>query len=188
VKPIIVPKRYGKGVLKDDMGYTGLAVVNDVEQPGYDLTIHNIQLADGTKLVFHRGHTERLAKIDGEAFYPAFLEARLGGTFGSAFFDLMRERGIPNITVPITYTDSSNNWFQTDVTLERDVEKSGGLRMGWTQKRIPNPASKARTISPAATSIVKEPAQAVTRNIERVLSVMTERKNWRQTYLARFST
>ena len=128
-RPIIVPKRYGGGVVKDDMGYTGLGVVNDGEQPGYDLTIQSIQLADGTKLVFHRGHTERLTKTDGEAFYPAFLEARLGGTFGSGLFDFMRERGIPSITGPITYRDSNNNWFQTDVTLERDVQKSGGLRL-----------------------------------------------------------
>ena len=140
-RPIIVPKRYGGGTTKDDYGYTGLGVVNDGEQPGYDLTIHNIALKDGTKLVFHRGHTERLTKSDGEAFYPAFLEARLGGTFGSGLFDFMRERGIPSITVPITYRDSNNNWFQTDVTLERDVQKSGGLRLGWTQKRIPDPTS-----------------------------------------------
>jgi pyrimidine deaminase RibD-like protein len=186
-RPTIVPKRYGKGVLKDDMGYTGLAVVNDGEQPGYDLTIQNIQLKDGTKLVFHRGHTERLTRSDGEAFYPAFLEARLGGTFGSGLFDFMRERGVPSITVPITYRDSSNNWFQTDVTFERDVQKSGGLRLGWTQKRIPDPNSEAMTISPAATSIVIEPAHAVTRNVERVLSVMTERKNWRRTDLAKLA-
>lgn len=141
-RPIIVPKRYGGGTTKDDYGYTGLGVVNDGEQPGYDLTIHNIELKDGTKLVFHRGHTERLTKSDGEAFYPAFLEARLGGTFGSGLFDFMRERGIPSITVPITYRDSNNNWFQTDVMLERDVQKSGGLRLGWTQKQIPEPRSE----------------------------------------------
>jgi pyrimidine deaminase RibD-like protein len=141
-RPIIVPKRYGGGTTKDDYGYTGLGVVNDGEQPGYDLTIYNIQLKDGTKLVFHHGHTERLTKSDGEAFYPAFLEARLGGTFGSGLFDFMREQGIPSITVPITYRDSSNNWFQTDVTFERDVQKSGGLRLGWKQKRIPNPDSE----------------------------------------------
>jgi hypothetical protein len=135
-------KRYGGGTTKDDFGYTGLGVVNDGEQPGYDLTIHNIQLADGTKLVFHRGHTERLTKSDGEAFYPAFLEARLGGTFGNGLFDFMREQGIPSITVPITYRDSYNNWLQTDVTFERDVQKSGGLRLGWKQKRIPNPDSE----------------------------------------------
>jgi len=110
-RPIIVPKRYGGGVTKDDFGYTGLGVVNDGEQPGHDLTIHNIQLKDGTKLVFYRGHTERLTETDGEVFYPAFLEMRLGGTFGSGLFDFMRERGIPSITVPITYRDSSNNWF-----------------------------------------------------------------------------
>ncbi len=142
-RPIIVPKRYGGGNTKDDFGYTGLGVVNDGEQPAYDLAIHKIQLADGTKLVFHRGHTERLTKTDGEAFYPAFLEARLGGTFGSALFDFMRERGIPSITVPITYRDSNNNWFQTDVTFERDVQKSGGLRLGWTQKRIPEPTPES---------------------------------------------
>src|SRR5215469_13552924 len=141
-RPIIVPKRYGGGVTKDDFGYTGLGVVNDGEQPGHDLTIHNIQLKDGTKLVFYRGHTERLTETDGEVFYPAFLEMRLGGTFGSGLFDFMRERGIPSITVPITYRDSSNNWFQTDVTFERDVQRSGGLRLGWKQKRIPIPYSE----------------------------------------------
>jgi hypothetical protein len=119
------------------MGYTGLGVLNDGEQPGYDLTIHDVQLDDGTKLVFHGGHTERLTKSDGEAFYPAFLDARLGGTFGSELFDFMRERGIMKITVPIRYRDSNNSWYQTDVTLERDVQKSGGLRLGWTQKQIP---------------------------------------------------
>ena len=59
------------------MGYTGLGVVNDGERPAYDITIRNISLKDGTKLVFHGGQTERLTKSDGEAFYPAFLEARL---------------------------------------------------------------------------------------------------------------
>jgi pyrimidine deaminase RibD-like protein len=141
-RPIIVPKRYGGGTTKDDFGYTGLGVINDGERPGYDLTIHSVQLADGTKLVFHRGHTERLSKNDGEAFYPVFLEARLGGTFGSALFDFMRERGIPSVTVPITYRDSDNNWFQTDITFDRDVQKSGGLRLGWKQKRIPHPDSE----------------------------------------------
>lgn len=141
-RPVIVPKRYGKGVLKDHMGYTGLAVVNDGEQPAYDITIHNIQINDGAKLTFHCGQTERLTKNDGEAFYPAFVEMRLGGIFGSGLFDFMRERGVTSITVPITYRNSSDNWFQTDVTLERDVQKSGGLRLGWKQKRIPNSDSK----------------------------------------------
>lgn len=67
---------------------------------------------------------------------------RLGGIFGSGLFDFMRERGIVSITVPITYRDSSDNSFQTDVTLERDVQKSGGLRLGWKQKRIRNPDSE----------------------------------------------
>jgi hypothetical protein len=138
-RPIIVPKRYGGGTTKDEFGYTGLGVVNDGEQPGYDLTMHSIELKDGIKLVFHRGHTGRLTKSDGEAFYPAFLEGRLGGTFGSGLFDFMREGGIASITVPITYRDYNNNWFQTDVILERDVQKSGGLRLGWTQKQIPEP-------------------------------------------------
>jgi pyrimidine deaminase RibD-like protein len=186
-RPIIVPKRFGGGVVKDDMGYTGLGVVNDGEQPGYDLTIHSIQLADGTKLVFHRGHTERLARTDGEAFYPAFLEARLGGTFGSALFDFMRERGTPSITVPITYRDSDNNWFQTDVTLERDVQKTGGLRLGWTQKWISDPTVGVTSISPDPSSIVTEPARAMTRNAETVLSLMTERKNWKRTDLAKLA-
>jgi TIR domain len=149
-RPIIVPKRYGGGTTKGDFGYTGLGVVNDGEQPGYDLTIHNIQLADGTNLVFHRAHTERLTKNDGEAFYPAFLEAKLGGTFGSGLFDFMREQGIPSIAVPITYRDSYNNWFQTDVTFERDVQKSGGLRLGWTQKRISDPTSAAQLPYPVS--------------------------------------
>ncbi len=140
-RPIIVPKRYGGGTMKDDFGYTGLGVVNDGEQPGYDLAIHNIQLADGTKLVFHRGHTERLTKSDEEAFYPAFLEMGSRVIFGSGLFDFMRERSVVCITVPITYRDSNNNWFQTDATLERDVQKSGGLRLGWRQKRIPDPIS-----------------------------------------------
>ena len=138
-RPMIVPKRYGEGVLKDHMGYTGLAVVNDGEQPAYDITIHNVQINEGGKLTFHCGHTERLTKNDGEAFYPAFVEMRLGGIFGSGLFDFMRERGVVSITVPITYRDSGDNSFQTDVTLERDVHKSGGLRLGWTQKPIPAP-------------------------------------------------
>jgi hypothetical protein len=45
------------------------------------------------------------------------------------------------VVPPITYRDFANNWFQTDVTLERDVEKSGGLRLGWTQEQIPDPTS-----------------------------------------------
>ena len=142
-RPMIVPKRYGKGVLKDHMGYTGLAVVNDGEQPAYDITIHNVQINEGGKLTFHCGHTERLTKNDGEAFYPAFVEMRLGGIFGSGLFDFMRERGVVSITVPITYRDSSDNSFQTDVTLERDVQKSGGLRLGWKQRRIRNPDSES---------------------------------------------
>ena len=139
--PSFVPKRYGGGSVKDDMGYTGLGVVNDGEQPAYDITIRNTPLKDGAKLAFHRGQTERLTKGDREAFYPAFVEMKLVGIFGSGLFDFMRERGVPSITVPITYRDSSNNWFQTDVTFERDVQKTGGLRLGWTQKRIPNPDS-----------------------------------------------
>lgn len=63
------------------------------------------------------------------------------GIFGNGLFDFMRERGVAGMTVPITHRDSNNNWFQTDVTLERDVHKSGGLRLGWTQKRIPYPIS-----------------------------------------------
>jgi hypothetical protein len=185
-RPIIVPKRYGGGVVKDDMGYTGLAVVNDGE-PAYDLTISNISIKDGAKLEFHRGHTERLTKSDGEAFYPAFVAMKLGGTFGSGLFDFMRERGILSVTVPITYRDFSNNWFQTDITLERDVEKSGGLRLGWTQKRISGPTSEVMSTSPDASSIVTEPAQAMTRNVETVLSVMTERKNWKRTDLAKLA-
>lgn len=137
-RPIIVPKRYGEGVLKDHTGYTGLAVVNDGE-PAYDIAISNVAIKDGARLEFHGGHTERLTKNDGEAFYPAFVAMKLGGTFRSGLFDFMRERGVTRLTVPITYRDSGNNWFETDVTLERDVEKSGGLRLGWTQKKIPDP-------------------------------------------------
>ncbi len=126
------------------MGYTGLAVINDGET-AYDVSISNISIKDGAKLEFHRGHTERLAKTDGEAFYPAFVGMKLGGTFGSGLFDFMRERGIQRLTVPITYRDFADNWFQTDVTLERDVEKSGGLRLGWTQKRVLDPTSNTDT-------------------------------------------
>jgi hypothetical protein len=140
VRPIIVPKRYGDGVVKDDMGYIGLAVVNDGE-PAYDLTISNVSIRDGAKLEFHRGHTERLTKSDGETFYPAFVATKLGGTFGSGLFDFMREQGIQKLTVPVRYRDFGNNWFQTEITLERDVEKSGGLRLGWTQKQISDPTS-----------------------------------------------
>ena len=139
-RPIIVAKRYGAGVLRDDMGYTGLAVINDGE-PAYDITVSNVPIKDGARLEFHGSHTERLAQNDGEAFYPAFVAMKLGGTFGSGLFDCMRERGLQRLTVPSTYRDSENNWFQTDVTLERDVEESGGLRLGWTQKRISDPTS-----------------------------------------------
>jgi hypothetical protein len=71
--------------------------------------------------------------------------------------------------------------------MERDGEKPGGLRLGWRQKRIPDPTSEAMTLSPAATSIVIEPVQAVKGNVERVLSVMTERQNWRRTDLAKLA-
>lgn len=93
VRPIIVPKRYGGGITKAGMGYTGLAVVNEGE-PAYDVSISNIPIKDGAKLEFHRGHTERLTKTDGEAFYPAFVAMKLSGTFGSGLFDFMRERGV----------------------------------------------------------------------------------------------
>ena len=89
-RPIIVPQRYGGGVVKDDMGYTGLAVINDGET-AYDVSISNISIKDGAKLEFHRGHTERLAKTDGEAFYPAFVGMKLGGTFGSGLFERTRD-------------------------------------------------------------------------------------------------
>ncbi len=136
--PIIVPHRYGKGLLKNDLGYTGLAVVNDGE-PAYDITISNVLLEDGNRIEFQSGHTDRLAKSDGESFYPCFIAAKLGGTFGSGLFDFMRERGIGAIEVSITYRDSSHRWFQTDITLRRDVEKPGGLRLVSHQKRISNP-------------------------------------------------
>jgi pyrimidine deaminase RibD-like protein len=185
-RPVIVPKRYGAGVLKNDMGYTGLAVVNDGE-PAYDLTISSVRIKDGARLNFHHGHTERLTKNDGEAFYPCFIDMKLGGTFGSGLFDFMRERGIKALTVPITYRDFGNCWFQTDITLMRDVEKSGGLRLGWLQKRISDPTSDAISTSPVSSPAVTGPAQAMTRNVETVLSVMTERKNWKRTDLAKLA-
>jgi hypothetical protein len=114
------------------------AVVNDGE-PAYDITISGASLPDGARLAIHRGRTERLTKNDGEAFYPCFIDMKLGGTFGSGLFDFMREREVSILTVPITYRDSGNCWFQTDITLERDVQKSGGLRLGWSQNRISSP-------------------------------------------------
>jgi hypothetical protein len=137
-RPIIVPKRYGKGIVRDHVGYTGLAVVNDGE-PAYDITIPGAPISNGARLAVSSGHTERLTKNDGEAFYPCFIKMALGGSFGSGLFDFMRERGVIALTLPITYRDFENRWFQTDVTLERDVEKPGGLRLGWQQKRIPDP-------------------------------------------------
>jgi hypothetical protein len=68
-------------------------------------------------------------------------EYRARSEFAREALRTMRERGIQSLTVPITYRDFASNWFQTDVTLERDVEKSGGLRLGWTQKQIPDPTS-----------------------------------------------
>src|SRR5260370_20079086 len=130
------------------MGYTGLAVVNDGE-PAYDITISGARLPDGARLAIHRGHTERLTKNDGEAFYPCFIDMKLGGTFGSGLFDFMRERGLSILTVPITYRDSGNCWFQTDITLERDVEKSGGLRLSWRQILISDPTATAGSRSEA---------------------------------------
>ena len=141
-RPVIVPKRYGPGILKNDIGYTGLAVVNDGE-PAYDLTISGVPI-EGGRFAVHHGHTERLTKGDGESFYPCFIDMRLGGTsFGSGLFDFMRERHIPALTVPITYRDADNRWFQTDIAITRDVEKPGGLRLGWSQKQISDPASAA---------------------------------------------
>jgi energy-coupling factor transporter transmembrane protein EcfT len=144
--PIIVPKRYGEGLVKNDLGYTGLAVVNDGE-PAYDITILNVILEDGNRIEFQSGHTERLTKNDGEAFYPCFIAAKLGGTFGSGLSDFMHERGIGAVKVPITYRDSGHRWFQTDITITRDVEKPGGLRLAWHQKRIPNPKDPDAPIS-----------------------------------------
>jgi hypothetical protein len=140
-RPIIVPKRYGGGTTKADFGYTGLGVVNDGEQPGYDLTIHNIQLSDGTKLVFHRGHTERLTKSDGEAFYPAFLEAKLGGTFGSGLFDFMREQvyqASPCQLPTEILTTTGSRRTSPSSGMFRNLKVSGG----WKQKQISNPDSE----------------------------------------------
>src|SRR5216684_3254897 len=92
---------------------------------------------DGAKLAVHGGHTERLTKKDGEAFYACFIEARLGGTFGSALFDFMRQRGIATVTLPITYRDSNNCWFQTDVILERDVEKPAASDLAGNRNGFP---------------------------------------------------
>lgn len=139
VRPIIVPKRYGDGLLKTHLGYTGLAIVNEGDA-AYDITISNVLIENGNRLEFQCGHTDRLTKDDGEAFYPCFIAARLGGTFGSELCDFMRERGIEALTVPITYRDDHNHWFQTDITLVRDVEKPNGLTLNWHQKRISDPA------------------------------------------------
>jgi hypothetical protein len=71
--------------------------------------------------------------------------------------------------------------------LERDVQKSGGLRLGWKQKRIPDPASEVMAPSPDVSSTVIQPVPPTTRNVETLLSVMTEHKNWKRTDLARLA-
>jgi hypothetical protein len=137
-RPIVIPKRYGPGILKNHMGYTGLAVIND-GTPAYDISIANVSLGSQATIEFHCGRTERLSQDEGETFYPAFIQARLGGTFGSALFDFMVKEGVPIVVVPITYRDQDSRWYQTDVRLARDAEKSGGLRLEWKQRRIPTP-------------------------------------------------
>jgi len=139
-RPLVVPKRYGAGVLKHHLGYKGLAVMND-GTPAYDVSVSNVALGSRATLVFQGGHTERLTQADDEAFYPAFIQARLGGTFGAALASFMVEEGIETVTVPLTYRDQESRWYQTDVALSRDVEKSGGLRLDWKQRAIPAPTS-----------------------------------------------
>jgi hypothetical protein len=134
------------------MGYTGLAVVNDGE-PAYDISIFNVAIGTSGRratLEFQSGHTERLTKDDGEAFYQCFIQARLSGTFGSALFDFLREEGIESVTVPLTYRDHDNHWFRTEITLTRDVEKTGRLRLNSEQMHISEPPSAAGSAAPAS--------------------------------------
>jgi hypothetical protein len=63
---------------------------------------------------------------------------------------------------------------------------------GWTSQEEMSTFSEhtekcANNDTTAATSIVIEPVQAVKGNVERVLSVMTERQNWRRTDLAKLA-
>jgi len=57
------------------------------------------------------------------------------------YYDFNIRHRVKSLTVPVTYRDFGSYSFRTDVTLERDVQKASGLRLGWNQKQIPDPTS-----------------------------------------------
>lgn len=163
--PIIVPLRYGsfnegvrsvgghwhkadgtpfkvdENVIKRQVGKYGLFVKNDGE-PAYDVAVSEPHI--GTSVLKFETDKPRIAKEDGEEFFPSWIETSPRHLImGSGLFEEMRKQNIPEIEVTLTYKDSRNRWYQTLSRIERDVMAHGGLTVRYVrQERAEAPKKK----------------------------------------------
>jgi hypothetical protein len=133
-RPKVVATRLGKD--GNGFGLYGLFVTNDGE-PAHQVSMPKFDIGHKTRLETNRKFT-RLVQGE-EKFFPIWLEEEgLPGYTSERLFDWVRTKDEDRIVIPITYS-GDGIWYETKVTLERNVESSGGFDIRSDQQRIEQP-------------------------------------------------
>jgi hypothetical protein len=115
------------------------------------------------------------------AYFPASRTEGHTAYLGSGLYDFMVQFKLNTITIPITYRDADENWYQTDAIIIKDQMARGsqnqesGLRFDFKQRRIPAPAqAEPLTLPEQARQLAHELVRFVNANPRPDTAGMTE--------------
>src|ERR1051326_1064475 len=175
----VVPVSYGKILLGPEIGHTVLGLRNDGE-PAYLVSAAKIITIPDVGQMQIWGTPHHLTK--GEfAYFPASRTEGHTAYLGSGLYDFMVQFKLNTITIPITYRDADENWYQTDAIIIKDQMARGsqnqesGLRFDFKQRRIPAPAqAEPLTLPEQARQLAHELVRFVNANPRPDTAGMTE--------------
>ena len=149
-----MPTAYGKIESGPYAGHTGISLRNDGE-PAYFVSppAEPVQIprvgsvsVDGTPRSLSRGELD--------LSFPVWRQEVNGHSqMGSRLYDFMVKHDLDTLTVPFTYHDANDDWYQTDVILIKDQMASSyrgsedGITLKWKQKRIPKPKASSTSVA-----------------------------------------
>jgi hypothetical protein len=143
-RPIVVPTRYGRIQSGPEAGHSGLSLRNDGE-PAYNVSASGELPIPNVGKVVVWGTPQHLRQGDPDLAFPLLLETVGGNSPGGQLYYFMVEHQLDEITIPVIYRDADENWFQTDARIIKEqmaragIGHDSGIRLDWTQKRIPQP-------------------------------------------------
>jgi hypothetical protein len=107
-------------LLGKHLNKNGLWVICETDDAALDISAGNVPVGRST-LKFEDYELPRLAKPNLPGFFEATIERPNGASLmGGGLRDVMIEEDVSEITVPITYKDSREQWYLSPAKIQRD--------------------------------------------------------------------